>query len=245
MLAKPGTTSYVLQVNNTGNTQDAYTATITGTSGPITANLIGLDGQPTQSIPIFYLPGLSTDALVVQTTSTGAGKGSIAIDVHSLSNNAACHGHTDHSRAKPLALAFAVPLAVPVALTFSFAFTRAGPWVDSCSVHPHRPVLPAGAGGTQLGLRFAGLMATVALYSNGNLYLMLPGFTVLIDTGVNAAELYTDAQGNIGLCVVLQGSERLPSPSTPRACTSSARVCSTSVWALARAGRRSLLILRH
>jgi hypothetical protein len=49
-------------------------------------------------------------------------------------------------------------------------------------------------------------MATVALYSNGDLYLVLPGFSLLIDTGISTAHLYTDAQGNFGLAVVLQGS---------------------------------------
>ena len=40
VLPVPGTSSFLLLVNNTGNTEDAYTATIMGTSGPVTANLM-------------------------------------------------------------------------------------------------------------------------------------------------------------------------------------------------------------
>ena len=57
MLPQPGPTSFVLEPHNTGNQDDSYTATIVGTTGPVDASLIGLDGQPTQSIPIFDLPG--------------------------------------------------------------------------------------------------------------------------------------------------------------------------------------------
>ena len=60
-------------VNNTGNTQDSYTATITGTNGPVTATLMGLDGLPTQTIPTFYLPGLSTGAIMLSTDLTATG----------------------------------------------------------------------------------------------------------------------------------------------------------------------------
>ncbi len=55
-------------VNNLGNLDDFYTATITGTTGGISASLIGLDGLPTQSIPIFELPGLSTGELLLKRT---------------------------------------------------------------------------------------------------------------------------------------------------------------------------------
>ncbi len=86
-LPAPGTTTFLLQVHNTGNSEDAYTASITGTSGPITATLIGLDGQPAQTVPVFRLPGLSTGAILVQTTATGLGQGNVHIQVHSLSNS--------------------------------------------------------------------------------------------------------------------------------------------------------------
>ena len=50
-LPSPGPASFLLTVQNTGNTEDAYTATIIGTSGPFTASLVGLDGSPTQIDP--------------------------------------------------------------------------------------------------------------------------------------------------------------------------------------------------
>ena len=86
-LTAPGTASFLLLVNNTGNTEDAYTATITGTSGPITASLSGLDGQPTQTIPIFRLPGLSTGAILLQTNMTASGQGTVTVQVTSLSDS--------------------------------------------------------------------------------------------------------------------------------------------------------------
>ena len=82
----PGTSDFLLLVNNTGNTQDSYSATITGTTGPVTASLTGLDGNPTQSIPLFILPGLSTGAIVLQTDLTAVGQGTVTVEVQSLSN---------------------------------------------------------------------------------------------------------------------------------------------------------------
>jgi hypothetical protein len=88
MLPALGTASLVLLVHNTGNTEDAYSATITGTSGPITASLLGLDGQPTPAIPVFRLPGLSTGAILLQVTLAGMQEGTVTILVRSLSNPA-------------------------------------------------------------------------------------------------------------------------------------------------------------
>jgi uncharacterized membrane protein len=82
----PGSGTFLLQVNNTGNTEDAYAATITRTTGPITANLMGLDGQPTQTIPVFRLPGLSNGALLLQTNQAGPGQGTVTVQVQSLNH---------------------------------------------------------------------------------------------------------------------------------------------------------------
>jgi uncharacterized membrane protein len=87
-LQVPGTSSFLLLVNNTGNTDDAYTATITGTNGPITGTLMGLDGQPTLTIPLFRLPGLSTGAILLQTNTPNAGQGTVTVQVNSLNNPA-------------------------------------------------------------------------------------------------------------------------------------------------------------
>ncbi len=85
-LAQTGTATFILDVNNTGNLQDSYTATITGTTGPVQASLTGLDGSPTQTIPIFILPGLSTGALVLQVNLTALQQGTVTVQVQSLSN---------------------------------------------------------------------------------------------------------------------------------------------------------------
>jgi uncharacterized membrane protein len=81
----PGTASFLLLVNNIGNMEDSYTAVITGTSGPITAQLIGLDGLPAQRISLFRLPGLSTGVILVQTNLTDLGPGTVTVQIMSLS----------------------------------------------------------------------------------------------------------------------------------------------------------------
>jgi hypothetical protein len=86
VISVPGSTSFLLLVNNTGNTQDSYSATITGTTGPVTASLTGLDGNPTQSIPEFILPGLSTGAIMLQANLASSGLGTVTVQVQSLSN---------------------------------------------------------------------------------------------------------------------------------------------------------------
>jgi hypothetical protein len=88
ILPVPGTTSFLLIVNNTGNLEDSYTATITGTNGPVTASLVGLDGNPTQTVPIFILPGLSTGEILLQTDLTSTGSGAVTVQVTSLTNDA-------------------------------------------------------------------------------------------------------------------------------------------------------------
>jgi hypothetical protein len=88
VLPIPGTTSFLLLVNNTGNTEDSYTASITGSTGPVAANLMGLDGNPTQSIPLFRLPGLSTGTILIQTDLSAFGTGTVSVNVTSLSNSA-------------------------------------------------------------------------------------------------------------------------------------------------------------
>ena len=88
-LTRPGAATALVTVENTGNTEDEYQAVIAGTKGPITASLIGLNGQPTQAIPLFRLPGLSTGEIEVQTRLTGVGTGVVIIQVKSLTTGKA------------------------------------------------------------------------------------------------------------------------------------------------------------
>ena len=85
-LPTPGATEFILFVNNIGNTEDAYAASINAVDGPITANLIGLDGRPTQSIPILRLPGLATGAIRLNTVIAGVGQGSVKVQIRSLTD---------------------------------------------------------------------------------------------------------------------------------------------------------------
>jgi hypothetical protein len=85
-LKKPGAAAFMVQVNNLGNTEDAYSATIVGKTGRITANLVGLDGQPTQQIDLFRLPGLFQGELLLQTHMATYGTGTVTIRIQSLTN---------------------------------------------------------------------------------------------------------------------------------------------------------------
>jgi uncharacterized repeat protein (TIGR01451 family) len=86
-LPAPGPAPFVLLVENIGNLLDQYTAQIVATSGPVTANLRDLGGQPTQSIPLFFLPGLSTGAIQLDSILTGPGTGTVTLQVRSLTDN--------------------------------------------------------------------------------------------------------------------------------------------------------------
>ena len=86
-LSEPGAVAFLLMVRNTGNTEDAYTAAITGTSGPVAASLKGLDGQPSQSIPIFRLPGLATGAILLSVNLQDYGEGAVTVTVTSQGNS--------------------------------------------------------------------------------------------------------------------------------------------------------------
>ncbi|MEW5800648.1 MAG: hypothetical protein AB1847_00955 [bacterium] len=82
-LPAPGSTAFLLIIHNTGNTEEAYSAAITGAYGPVTASLTGLDSQPTQTIPVFRLPGLGTGALLLNADLTAAGEGRVTVTVRS------------------------------------------------------------------------------------------------------------------------------------------------------------------
>jgi transglutaminase-like putative cysteine protease/uncharacterized membrane protein len=86
-LAAPGSGTFLLLVDNLGNGEDAYEATIIATSGPISATLIGLDGQAVHTVPIFRLPGLSTGVIVLNANLQGVGSGTITVQVRSLTDD--------------------------------------------------------------------------------------------------------------------------------------------------------------
>jgi uncharacterized membrane protein len=83
-LLTPGSAPFLLLVQNLGNTEEAYTATIVGINGPLSASLVGLDGLPTQTIPLFRLPGLSSGAIVLQADLTSFGIGTVTVRIKAL-----------------------------------------------------------------------------------------------------------------------------------------------------------------
>jgi len=85
---RPGADELMLEINNVGNVEDSYTATIVATRGPMVAELIGTDGQPTQTIDQFIMPGLSQGVLKVASTLTDFGQGSITVRIQSLTDPA-------------------------------------------------------------------------------------------------------------------------------------------------------------
>jgi uncharacterized membrane protein len=85
-LVIPGTATFQLLVNNTGNTEDAFTATIIESQGAINANLLGLDGKVTQTIPVFRLPAFGQGAILLNASMQTVGSGSVRVQIRSLTD---------------------------------------------------------------------------------------------------------------------------------------------------------------
>src|SRR5262249_49605675 len=113
-----GSASFLLLVQNSGNAEDAYSATVTGIHGPVTANLVGLDAQPAQAISLFRLPGLSTGAILLQTNLTDIGQGTVTVLVRSLSNPT--------ETATALATVSSVPVLTPSTTPVTINSTEGG-----------------------------------------------------------------------------------------------------------------------
>jgi hypothetical protein len=86
-LPAPGPATFVLNVQNTGNEEDEYEAQITSVTGPVSASLLGLDGQAVQMVPVFRIPGLSAGAIRLNTMLMDDGAGSVTVTVRSLSTS--------------------------------------------------------------------------------------------------------------------------------------------------------------
>jgi uncharacterized membrane protein len=119
-LSSPGETTFLLLVHNSGNLEEAFTATIAGTNGPVAASLAGLDGQPSQTITNFRLPGLSTAAILLKTVSTAIGQGTVDVQVMSLDT-----GNRLTARALAIVQAPALP-GVTVDPTSALVTTESG-----------------------------------------------------------------------------------------------------------------------
>ncbi len=139
-LPSPGAATLLLLVHNTGNSEDAYTGVISGTTGPISAALTGLDGQPTQTIPTFRLPGLSTGAIALNANLSAPGEGTVTVRVTSLTNGAITSA--------PSAL---VQTPTAIAVITTQASTNATNVALGTSVSDTATVSPAGAGPTPTG----------------------------------------------------------------------------------------------
>jgi probable HAF family extracellular repeat protein len=77
----PATAPLILQVTNTGNMPDNYTAAITNISSNVTANLNGV-----QSVPAFPIPALSAAEIPLNATLNTGNSGSLTVTVTSTSN---------------------------------------------------------------------------------------------------------------------------------------------------------------
>lgn len=85
-LPAPGAASFLVEAMNLGNVADSFSATIVGTTGPVTATLRDLDGQPMQAVPSFFLPSFASGQLPLDVVLTGPGVGSVTVRVESLAS---------------------------------------------------------------------------------------------------------------------------------------------------------------
>lgn len=84
-LPTPGPSTLRLIVNNLGNVEDQYVATIIGTTGPIIASLNGLNDPVTTSEP-FIIPPLGSAVLLVNAELTDAEPSTVTVEVVSVND---------------------------------------------------------------------------------------------------------------------------------------------------------------
>lgn len=80
-LPVPDEVTLPLIVENLGNLEQTYSASIIATTGSVAAALIDFDGQPTQTISSFILPGLTEGILQVSADVTGFGVSTITVGI--------------------------------------------------------------------------------------------------------------------------------------------------------------------
>lgn len=78
-LLGPGEAAAVLQIRNAGNVEEPCNLEIVGVEGPLTAGLVGLDGQATQAISTLRLPGLASAMVLVRATLTADQPGRVHV----------------------------------------------------------------------------------------------------------------------------------------------------------------------
>ncbi|MEO8268485.1 MAG: dockerin type I domain-containing protein, partial [Aureliella sp.] len=177
ILPLPGTSSFLLLVDNIGNLEDQYSATITSTGGPLVANLVGLRGESTQSVPLFILPGLSRGAILLNAELRSAGTGTITVMVRSLTNQSVSTEITAQLQAgeqadqnADLSLVVTVDNAsakVGQNVTFQIALNNAGP--DGATSVTVQDQLPAGLQYVNSTTSTGSYNATTGLWNVGSL----------------------------------------------------------------------------
>jgi uncharacterized membrane protein len=80
-LSLPGSTSFLLEIDNAGTSSDIYTATIVGTTGDAQAALVDQDGDQGKSIPLVRLPALGKGIFLMNASKATIGRGTITVRV--------------------------------------------------------------------------------------------------------------------------------------------------------------------
>lgn len=81
VLNGPGTGASNLAVENVGNMEDGFTATITAINGVRTATMTGLRGEPTATVAGFRLPGLASGGILTNAELAAFGSGSVTVGI--------------------------------------------------------------------------------------------------------------------------------------------------------------------
>jgi hypothetical protein len=134
LLPIPGSTSFLLIVQNTGNAEESYKADLTGSTGPVQADLLGLDGLPTTTIPTFILPGLSTGEIVIQANLLGAGSGTVSVQVQSLTSGVMAESETATVSSTPATTIQLVPPSSPTTVGQPVTYTAIVRSVDAAFI---------------------------------------------------------------------------------------------------------------
>ena len=87
LIEQPGSASSALLVQNTGNVEDIYEATLQPAPDPLLADFVGLSDELTQSVVGFRIPPLATALIRLDGTVLDYGRGTVSADVISQTDS--------------------------------------------------------------------------------------------------------------------------------------------------------------
>jgi uncharacterized membrane protein len=185
--ASNGSAALFVQVTNTGNVDDTYTATISGTTGGVTATLNMPNLPPAQTVSAFRTGALGGAQIPMTGTLANGAPGTITVTITSLTNPAVTTtakvtitGSTNQPTlvSSPTSLTFSGPAGSPITTPQNITITSTGTALDFTLItdQPWLHASPA-SGNTSATNMIAVTVDTTGLASSVNGYVGHVKFT--------------------------------------------------------------------